>query len=57
VREYLISQGVSAGQLTAKGYGETQPTADNSTGTGRAENGRVEMNVVENPGDVDLKEQ
>jgi OOP family OmpA-OmpF porin len=57
VRGYLVAQGVSAEQLTAKGYGETQPAADNSTESGRAENRRVEMNVVDNPGDVEVKER
>jgi len=57
VRDYLISQGVAAGQLTAKGYGETQPVADNSSEGGRALNRRVVLHVTDNPGDVDVKEQ
>src|SRR5215469_3024952 len=52
VREYLISQGVSASQLTAKGYGQTQPIASNSTAAGRAQNRRVVMHVLQNPDDV-----
>lgn len=55
VREYLVSQGVGADQLAAKGYGETQPTADNTSEAGRAENRRVVMHVVDNPGDVEVK--
>jgi OOP family OmpA-OmpF porin len=55
VREYLISQGVPAEQLTSRGYGETQPVADNTTDEGRARNRRVDMHVLENPGDVDVK--
>jgi OOP family OmpA-OmpF porin len=55
VREFLIAEGVSPQQLTAKGYGETQPTADNSTAEGRAENRRVDMQVLDNPGDVQVK--
>lgn len=35
--------GVSAGQLTAKGYGDTRPAADNATPEGRATNRRVEL--------------
>ncbi|HEY8509579.1 MAG TPA: OmpA family protein [Steroidobacteraceae bacterium] len=54
VREYLISQGVSSQQLLARGYGETQPIADNSTAEGRAQNRRVVMKVLENPGDVEV---
>jgi OmpA-OmpF porin, OOP family len=54
VREYLISQGVSPSQLTAKGFGATQPIASNSTAEGRAQNRRVVMHVVDNPGDVTI---
>ena len=52
VREYLLSQGVSPRQLTARGYGESKPVGNNKTEAGRAENRRVVMAVVENPGDV-----
>ncbi|NNE43565.1 MAG: OmpA family protein, partial [Gemmatimonadetes bacterium] len=43
VRDYLVSRGVAAEQLTSAGYGETQPIADNTTDTGRAKNRRVEL--------------
>jgi len=43
VRNYLISQGISADRLTAKGYGESQPIADNATREGRVQNRRVEL--------------
>jgi OOP family OmpA-OmpF porin len=56
VREYLISQGVAPGQMTSKGYGETEPIADNSTEAGRAQNRRVVLHVTDNPGDVEVKE-
>jgi len=49
VRDYLVSQGVSATRLVATGYGETQPIADNATPEGRAENRRVVMKVIANP--------
>jgi OmpA-OmpF porin, OOP family len=55
VRQYLIDQGVSDSQLLARGYGETRPIADNGTDAGRAQNRRVEMAVIENPGDVDVE--
>ncbi len=45
VRDYLIAQGVPAEQLTAKGYGDTMPIADNSTQAGQAENRRVEFAI------------
>ncbi len=57
VREFLIAEGVSAQQLTAKGYGEAQPVADNRNAEGRAENRRVVMQVLDNPGDVVIKTQ
>lgn len=41
VKAYLVSQGISEGRITTKGFGESQPTADNSTAEGRAENRRV----------------
>ncbi|MBN1240610.1 MAG: OmpA family protein [Gammaproteobacteria bacterium] len=46
VREFLISQGVEADRLRARGYGETQPVAGNDTESGRAMNRRVEFRVV-----------
>ena len=46
VRDYLISEGISASRLTAKWYGENQPVADNSTSEGKAKNRRVELAIV-----------
>lgn len=40
---YLISQGVTASQLTTSGRGESEPRADNTTAGGRAQNRRVEI--------------
>ena len=45
VKAYLVDRGVPASQLSARGYGESQPVADNNTEDGRAENRRVELNV------------
>jgi OmpA-OmpF porin, OOP family len=45
-RKYLIGKGIEAERLTAKGYGEASPIADNNTVEGRAENRRVELKVV-----------
>lgn len=55
VREYLLHKGVSSQQMVSKGYGLTQPVASNATKDGRARNRRVVMEVLENPGDVDVK--
>jgi len=57
VRGYLISQGVGASQLEARGFGETQPMASNATAEGRAKNRRVVMHVLENPGDVTIRNE
>lgn len=43
VRAYLITKGVAASRMTAKGYGETMPIADNKTLEGRKQNRRVEL--------------
>jgi outer membrane protein OmpA-like peptidoglycan-associated protein len=43
VRNYLIDKGIPADRLTAKGYGESQPVADNATNEGRIQNRRVEL--------------
>ena len=46
VRAYLIGKGISAERLVAKGYGESQPVADNDTEEGRFKNRRVELSPV-----------
>ena len=39
----VVGRGISAGRMTAAGYGMTRPMADNSTDEGRARNRRVEL--------------
>jgi adhesin transport system outer membrane protein len=46
VMDYFISKGVDAGRLSAKGYGESSPIADNQTDDGRAKNRRVELRIT-----------
>lgn len=41
VKSLLVSEGISAASITAKGYGDTQPVADNSTEEGRFQNRRI----------------
>jgi outer membrane protein OmpA-like peptidoglycan-associated protein len=45
VRNYLVSQGLSAASLSAKGLGMNNPVADNGTAEGRQKNRRVEIIV------------
>ncbi|MHB1921632.1 MAG: OmpA family protein [Chitinophagaceae bacterium] len=46
VVQYLISKGIAADRLTSKGFGSTQPIADNKTEEGRAQNRRTEFVVI-----------
>lgn len=45
VRSYLTGKGIAEGKLTATGFGETKPIADNKTGLGRSKNRRVELRM------------
>jgi len=46
VRNYLIQRGISASRLSARGYGEYQPVAPNTTRDGRSQNRRIEFTVL-----------
>ena len=46
VMAYLKSMGVPAGNMTARGYGMSEPVADNSTQEGRNANKRVELRYL-----------
>jgi outer membrane protein OmpA-like peptidoglycan-associated protein len=46
VKDYLISKGVDASRLSAIGYGDAKPIADNKTEQGRAQNRRTVFKVT-----------
>ncbi|WP_417423428.1 OmpA family protein [Hoeflea sp.] len=46
VIEFLVEAGVEADRLSAIGYGEARPVADNGTSTGKTANRRIEFRVL-----------
>ena len=46
VKRYLVDQGIESTRLTTMGYGESRPVASNDTAAGRAQNRRVELDVM-----------
>lgn len=46
VKNYLVSKGVASANLSAKGFGEEKPIATNNTKAGRAQNRRVEVELM-----------
>ena len=46
VVDYLVKNGIAADRLVAKGYGSTEPVADNDTKEGRSKNRRTEFKVI-----------
>jgi OmpA-OmpF porin, OOP family len=46
VREYLIKKGIAPERMTTKGYGDTNPIADNASEAGRQKNRRTEIRIL-----------
>ena len=46
VKKYMESKGIAANRMTTKGYGKAKPIASNKTKAGRAENRRVEIEIL-----------
>ena len=46
VKLYLAKKGIDPGRVTAKGYGDAQPVADNSSAEGRQKNRRTEVHII-----------
>lgn len=47
VADSMITAGIEAGRLSAIGHGANDPTADNSTEEGRAQNRRIELTITQ----------
>lgn len=46
VARYFMNQGIPSSRIRATGYGPRDPIADNSTASGRAQNRRVELELL-----------
>jgi OOP family OmpA-OmpF porin len=48
VKNLLVEKGANADKVSSSGMGETSPVADNSTKEGRAQNRRIEAELIKN---------
>lgn len=46
VRAYLLTKGIDPARVTAKGYGMSQPVAENKSTEGKAQNRRTEVKIL-----------
>ena len=47
VYDYLAANGIAENRMSVRGYGESQPIADNSTSAGKAQNRRVVLRITD----------
>ncbi len=47
VHDYLAANGIAGNRMTVRGYGESQPIADNSSSAGKAQNRRVVLRITD----------
>jgi OmpA-OmpF porin, OOP family len=47
VRNYLLKKGIKANRIFAKGYGASEPVAENTTDAGRQQNRRTELRFLD----------
>lgn len=47
VFDYLVSNGISTGRMSFKGYGDTTPLSSNDSEPGRAQNRRTEFRIIQ----------
>lgn len=48
VYNYIVSKGILGNRMVSKGFGSTQPVADNTSASGRSQNRRVEVYILPN---------
>ena len=48
VKAFLVDQGVEGDRLSTRGYGDSQPIANNESPEGRAKNRRTQITVISN---------
>lgn len=46
IKQYLVKKRISGTRIVAKGYGASQPVADNTTDEGRQKNRRTEVKIL-----------
>ncbi len=46
IQQYIVSKGIGANRIQAKGLGSSMPIADNTTATGRAKNRRTSFTIT-----------